>query len=86
MLEKSLLVSVFILLEKAQLIHDASFSPISINAQFTEICRKKKKNVLLIGSLLSKKIHLYVIFFITKTIENTSLDLDMYTQGYVLLL
>lgn len=85
MLEKSLLVSVFILLKKAQLIHDASFSPISINAQFTEICRKKKCSSNWI-TFVKKKFHLYVIFFITKTIENTSLDLDMYTQGYVLLL
>lgn len=42
MLEEGLLVSVFILLEKAQFIHGASFiSFVSINAWFSEICSQK---------------------------------------------
>lgn len=42
MLEDSLLMSLFILLEKAQLIHDASFIPVSISAQLTQMCSQKK--------------------------------------------
>lgn len=44
MLEESLLVSLFISLEKAQLIHNASFIPVSINAQFTDLQPKMCSN------------------------------------------